>query len=231
MSNDYFRFRRFTIRQEACAMKVGTDGVLLGAWSSPCNGKAPATVLDIGTGTGIVALMTAQRYPDARITAIDIDRDAAVQAAANAAASPFAERIRVEERDLQQMPSTGRFDLITCNPPYFYNSLVSPDGKRTLARHAATLTLAMLATHAARLLAPGGTLAVVLPAAERSRMESEASFAGLFTARICTVSTTARKPPSRMLMAFTNTPPASLTEEHLVVGDEACRRLTSAFYL
>ena len=93
-----FRFKQFTIRQDECAMKVGTDGVLLGAWA-----RGGASVLDVGTGTGIIALMMAQRYTDARILGIDIDEGAVCQAMQNVKASPFASQIRIEQTKVQNM--------------------------------------------------------------------------------------------------------------------------------
>ena len=102
MSNDYFAFKQFTVRQQRCAMKVGTDGCLVGAWAQgPLNKKhSPLTILDIGTGTGLIALMMAQRFPEALITAVDVDADAVQQARENVAASPFSSRITVVEQDI-----------------------------------------------------------------------------------------------------------------------------------
>ena len=98
MSNSYFRFQQFTVHQDRCAMKVGTDGTLLGAWA-----RGGRRILDIGTGTGLIALMMAQRFPQAVVTAVDIDEDAVGQASENVAASPFAGRIAVEQADIRTM--------------------------------------------------------------------------------------------------------------------------------
>ena len=139
MANPYFKFKQFTIWHDKCAMKVGTDGALLGAWAAP---KEARNILDIGTGTGLVALMLAQRC-QAFIDAIDIDADACLQAEENVARSPFADRIRVHCCALNDFhPSApSHYDLIVSNPPYFHQALKCPDPKRNRARHTDTLSL------------------------------------------------------------------------------------------
>ena len=133
MSNPFFQFKQFTIRHDKCAMKVGTDGVLLGAWAGTesCN-----RILDIGTGTGLIALMLAQRSK-AAIDAIDIEADACLQAQENAESSLFAGRINVFHSDLVDFAqaSTHLYDLIVSNPPYFVDSLKCPNLQRNTARH------------------------------------------------------------------------------------------------
>ena len=116
MSNNSFTFQKFTIHQDRCAMKVGTDGVLLGAWAH--GGKR---ILDIGTGTGLVAIMMAQRFADAHVTAVEIDHNAALQACNNANCSPFASRIGIVETSIQnfEVYGTQLFDSIVSNPPFF----------------------------------------------------------------------------------------------------------------
>ncbi|MEM1216825.1 MAG: methyltransferase, partial [Bacteroidota bacterium] len=119
-----FQFQQFTIQQDACAMKVGTDGVLLGAWAPVAEVQ---TILDIGTGTGLIALMLAQRQPAALVTGVEIDAAAAVQAQANAEASPFRERMTVAAQSIQDFTDQqdARFDLIVSNPPFFSGGVLS----------------------------------------------------------------------------------------------------------
>ena len=196
MPNDYFQFRCFTVHQERCAMKVGTDGTLLGAWA-----RGGQSVLDIGTGTGLLALMMAQRFPDSCVVGIDIDHGAVEQARENVAMSPFAERVSIIETDAK-MYDASQFDAIVCNPPYFIDSLKCPNEQRTLARHASALTYGNLMVVARRLLTDKGELSLVIPSDCKSRLEQEAILTGFFKVRECAVRTTPRKLPRRYLLAF-----------------------------
>lgn len=159
MTASGFAFKQFTVRQNLCAMKVGTDGVLLGAWTN-C-GKTNH-ILDVGTGTGLIALMLAQRS-SAQVDAIDLDKQAFIQAEENFRLSPFAGQLKVYHTPLQDYKPTGLYDLIVSNPPYFINSLRCPDAGRSMARHDDCLPLSELVSHSVRLLTPSGRLALVLP--------------------------------------------------------------------
>ena len=220
---DMFQFKQFTIEQELCAMKVGTDGVLLGAWA-----KGGPRILDIGTGTGIIALMMAQRYPEAQVTAIDIDEGAVRQAEQNVSRSPFLGRISVLQQAVQE--HLGEYESIVSNPPFFIDSLQAPDEQRNMARHTATLSYAELMKAAYRLLADNGEFSVVIPFDYRRRMEDEAVFVGFFPSRVCGVKTTERKPAKRYLLAFRKHP-CPCQKEQLTIGSEDYQALTSAFYL
>ena len=244
MSNNYFQFKRFVVRQERCAMKVGTDGTLLGAWA-----RGGQRVLDIGTGTGLIALMMAQRCPDAQVTAVDIDADAVRQARENVAESSFAERITVVEGDINTLtiPNSGNhishlspliyhFDAIVCNPPYFNDSLTCPDEQRTTARHTTTLTYRELMAAVARLLSDDGEFSVVIPFDCKARLEAEAALAGLSKTRECSIRTTPRKAPRRFLLAFRKHPVAVETTEGVLETEPGQRSdwyhaLTNDFYL
>lgn len=218
-----FQFKQFTISQELCAMKVGTDGVLLGAWAN--GGKR---VLDAGTGTGIIALMMAQRYPNAVVTAIDIDEGAVKQAQQNVAQSPFAQQITVLHNTLQE--HQGEYDAIISNPPFFIDSLAAPDEQRNVARHTQTLTYTELMQAAWRLLSDEGELSVVVPFDYRKRMEDEAIFVGFFPSKVCAVKTTERKPAKRYLLSFKKHP-CRCEQEQLTIGSERYQELTKEFYL
>lgn len=200
MSNDHFRFREFTVHQHRCAMKVGTDGTLLGAWAVAPFG--PCRILDIGTGTGLIALMMAQRFPKARLVGIDIDPDAVTQARENVMESPFSERITIRQTDAATFQDADGFDAIVCNPPYFADSLTCPDAHRTTARHAVSLSFEALCSSAFRLLKSDGIFSVVVPADRRSRLEASACLAGFFLSRVCLVRTIPLKPPKRQLIEF-----------------------------
>ncbi|RRD00861.1 methyltransferase domain-containing protein [Prevotella sp. OH937_COT-195] len=192
-------------------MKVGTDGILLGAWAA--GGRH---ILDVGTGTGLIALMMAQRFPNASVMAIDIDPDAALQAEENVSLSPFAERVVVKCSSLQQFDGKECYDSIVCNPPYFTQSLISPDAKRTLARHSVALPFDDLFCNARCLLLKNGLFSIIIPADALSKVETSAVLSGFFLVRKCSICTTPNKSPRRLLMTFSLSP-ASLNEEHGII--------------
>lgn len=197
MANDYFQFKQFTVNQALCGMKVGTDGTLLGSWA-----RGGTRVLDIGTGTGLIALMMAQRFAEAQVLAIDIDDGAVAQAVTNVVASQFVSRIDIRKADVRTLRTDSLFDSIVSNPPFFCDALESPDDQRTVARHTRTLSYEELMLSARALLADDGELSVIVPFDYRQRMEAAAALAGLFKWRECAVKTTPRKPPRRYLLAY-----------------------------
>jgi tRNA1Val (adenine37-N6)-methyltransferase len=199
MPNSYFKFKQFIIYQENCAMKVGTDGVLLGAWVNA--GKA-STILDIGTGTGLIALMLAQRS-EARIDAIDIDIDAVNQAKANIEKSPWYDRIHIIHEAFQTYSQKSiKYDLLVTNPPYFLNALKSADAKRSIARHDHQLSQFDLIEGAARLLDPDGKFGVILPFTEYQIFTEQMQANNLFENRKTLVFTKPGKKPARILAEF-----------------------------
>lgn len=215
-------------------MKVGTDAVLLGAWVGVR--ATDRRVLDIGTGTGVIALMLAQRS-EACITAIDIDPACAEQASENFAASSWGDRLETQCLPVQQYEPAELFDLIISNPPYFVDSLRSPDEGRNTARHAVDLTFEELTAAVLRLLAPGGRFALVLPPAEMQRFKST-SLGRLFPARWCEICSTPRRGVRRILAEFVAEPTLPPSVERLVIengGPDSYtpeyRQLTGAFYL
>ena len=235
MANGYFQFKQFTIRQQHCAMKVGTDGTLLGAWAQASAGLC--RVLDVGTGTGLIALMMAQRYPEARAIAIDIDEKAVFQAQENVSASPFADRIKVIEADVQTFEDSEKFDFIVCNPPFFEDSLVCPDPQRTEARHTVSLGYRQLMASAFRLLKDNGRFSVIIPADCRSRLESEAHLRGFFISRLCSVQTTPVKAQKRYMIEFAKHPvneidiTNGILEQSPQIRSDWYRELTQEFYI
>lgn len=226
-----FTFKRFTVNHGKCAMKVGTDGVLLGAWAT--GGRR---ILDVGTGSGLIALMMAQRFADAGVTAIDIEPGACIQARENVAASPFADRIKVVEASLQDFRE-GEYDAIVCNPPFYSDTLKSKTAERTMARSAETLPFADLFRHVARLLADGGEFSVVIPSALRGEFDAEAALFGLFPRRVCTVKTVPHKAASRCLLAYGKCPVGKVEEVDECLNNADMTRsewyagLTEEFYL
>jgi tRNA1Val (adenine37-N6)-methyltransferase len=159
--NNWFQFKQFKIIQERAAMKVGTDGVLLGAWA---NVAEAIKVLDVGTGTGLIALMIAQRS-HAKITGIEIEKKAAEEAAENAQNSLWSNRIKIQNISFQEFKETTneKFDLVISNPPFFTNSQRSKCDYLAMAKHNHLLPFAVLANGAEKLLEQNGNLAVILP--------------------------------------------------------------------
>ena len=224
-----FRFKHFTVFQDHCAMKVGTDGVLLGAWARGCS-----RVLDVGTGTGLIALMMAQRYPKAMVGAIDIDEGAVRQASENVEMAQCQDRVTVLQQSVQEFAKVERlagfYDAVVSNPPFFVDALKAPDEQRSVARHAETLTYAELMDAAWTLLRDDGELSVVVPFDYRKRMEDEATFRGFFQSRVCAVRTVEGKPARRFLLAFRKHP-CERDYQVMTIGDEAYKQLTGDFYL
>lgn len=209
-----FTFKQFEIQQDRCAMKVGTDGVLLGAWA-----EGGQRILDIGSGTGLISLMMAQRFPEAQVWGIDIDPDACMQARENVAASPFADRVgiaccalqnlseehlvRGSEELMEMKEGEGNlFDAIVSNPPFFVNGLKNPDSKRAMARHSDSLPFPVLMKGVRRWLSDEGVFSAIVPADVLESFVSEAYCSGLSLVRQCGVKTVERKQPKRYLVAF-----------------------------
>ncbi len=210
MSNHHFQFKQFTIRQDRSALKVGTDGVLLGAWTDYVGAQR---ILDIGTGTGLLALIAAQRNALAMIDAVEIDDASAEQAAENAAASPWSDRIRVHRMDARRMKASEPYDLIICNPPFYPGEMSSDDERVGVAKHAGGLTFPGLIEVVDRLLAPQGRLNVILP---KNRVQEFLNDSGQFRlnrSRECGVRYLASKPPKRVLLELRRGEQAAASEE------------------
>ena len=228
-----FTFKKFTISQEQCAMKVGTDGVLLGAWA---NGGDD--ILDIGSGTGLIAIMMAQRFESARIDAVEIDPDAAEQARQNADASPFAERVSIIHTPIQSYSADKVYDSVVSNPPFFVDALPAPDARRATARHSTSLPYSDLFKAVKGLLSKNGEFSAIIPAECLPAFTGEAYLAGLSLTRRCAVRTTPRKEPKRYLVAFGHGDvphKTEIAEECIQYTDgrrtEWYTRLTADFYI
>lgn len=235
MGKDSFTFKQFVVRQDRCAMKVGTDGTLLGAWAEM--ERNDGKVLDIGTGTGLIALMMAQRYPEAKVTAIDIDEMAVSQAVENVQGSSFADRIEVFQADVNTFEPTEMFDSIVCNPPFFNNALICPDNQRTQARHTLSLSYQQLMAAAWRLLRDEGVFSLIIPNDFFQQLESEAHLAGFFLTRVFGVRTIEGKPIKRYLIELRKHPYIELIKKDVMIEDEPnvrsiwYRELTKNFYI
>ncbi len=243
-----FRFKQFEISQDRCAMKVGTDGVLLGAWAS-----GGSRILDIGSGTGLISLMMAQRFPGAQVVGIDMDEQACLQAQENADRSPFKGRVQIVHSRLQDfVPNVrsflavvnlfgggeeGCFDAVVSNPPFFVDSMKNPDTKRAMARHSDSLPFRNLWQGVKRLLSADGTFSVILPVEVVEQFVSEGYVLGFYLKRRCAVKTVERKPPKRYLLTFSKYHPSGLEDVvEVMVGKDGKRsewyaKITDEFYL
>ncbi len=227
-----FQFKQFAVDDHDCGMKIGTDGTLLGAWADCANA---ASIIDLGAGSGLLALMLAQRCPNAAITAIEIDPDACASATANFAASPWPERVSVICADAAGV-DINDIDLIVCNPPYFASTLRSPHAKRATARHADTLSPAAALQLASQWLSPSGSIAMVTPADIEAELVFTASMLRLMPRRLCRVSTVEGKQPSRLLSQWHRLDgPIECSTLAIRTTDNAYtapyRQLTQPFYL
>lgn len=234
MANSYFQFKHFTIWHDKCAMKVGTDGVLLGAWVQLENARQ---VLDIGSGSGLIALIIAQRgTPDTQITAIEIDREAANQATENANKTMWKDNINVICTDFCQFEPGILFDLIVSNPPYFSNALKSPDSQRAKARHNNSLPFETLIRKSASMLTENGKLALIIPFESWETVKLNAIGYGLYPEEVTRVSTISNIPPKRILVRFGKKPTTcnyqtlSIEKEKGIYTEEY-RKLVQDFYL
>lgn len=203
MPTPHFSFRQFAIRQDKTAMKAGTDGVLLGAW---CDVDNASTILDIGTGTGLIALMCAQRASDSTITAIEIDQDAYHQAVENVNESQFKDRITVINEDFRNYcnGNSKTFSHIVSNPPFFTETTGSPDKKRMLARQAESLPFDALIKGVATILMPSGKFSVIIPWGEKLDFVRLCALNGLHLCRKTAVISREGREPIRALLTFSN---------------------------
>jgi len=233
MSTPYFRFKQFIIYHDLCAMKVGVDGVLLGAWADCRNIEF---ALDVGTGSGLIAVMLAQRSK-AHVHAIDIDENACKQAEINFGNSSFQDRLSVESVAFQDFSSSVRYDLIVSNPPYFSHSLKSSNANRNLARHNEYLPLDVFIKKSASLLSPQGKVAFILPYDRSIEAQTLAVENHLFLCRKTAVSSLQNQPPKRVLLEYSLISQGATKEDRFYIGEtkqtygNEYRALTKDFYL
>ena len=238
MGNDFFRFKQFTVWQGQTAMKVGTDGVLLGALSEPpSDGAECRRVLDVGTGTGLVAMMLAQRFGLAHVVGIDIESSAVGEATANFGKSVFGARLEARLADAVGFREMGEYDMVVSNPPFFAGDLQCPSVGRNVARHDVGLPFARLSETAFCCLRSGGRFVAIVPDDRAVRVIGEAEAAGLSLVRRTRVFTVRRKPAKRSVVQFCKGVGAEARYDELTLlladgrATEEYRELTSAFYL
>ena len=224
-STGLFRFQRFSMTHARSPMKIGTDGVLLGAW---CDGSQARWALDAGTGCGLIALMLAQRYPLLQVEGIDIDTGAVADARENFAGSPFAERLSVRQGDVLTADFSRRYDLIVSNPPFFTEDTLPPEASRAAARHAVHLPAEAFARKITQILAPSGRVALIYPYREADRIVGFFAAEGLFLARRTDVRGGAGRPLKRSLLEFSFAPVGAeeVATDTLQLCEENGRRST-----
>lgn len=227
MPNNFFQFKKFKIIQNKCLMKVGTDAVLLGAWIDSSNYK---TILDIGTGTGVIALMIAQKS-NAIITAIEIDKDSCCEAKVNFSKSIFSNKIKTKHISFQEFYKTTskKFDLIVSNPPYFINSLKSKKDGRNLSRHNDLLSFDDLLLGVFKLLNLTGKFCLILPKNEALIFKSLAQTNGLFLTKLLRIQTrNGDVSEKRHLMQFEFSK-TGYSESTLIIEENSHRNYTKEY--
>ncbi|PHN01753.1 tRNA1(Val) (adenine(37)-N6)-methyltransferase [Flavilitoribacter nigricans] len=231
-----FRFRQFAVEQDRCSMKVGTDGVLLGAWAEVNEARH---ILDIGMGSGLIAIMLAQRNETARIDGVEIDQPSFEQAGTNMARSPWSERLEAFHTSIQDFAqaTTTRYDLIVSNPPFFTGGNLSYNQDRNSVRHTVKLPHQDLLSAVRKLLNERGHFAVILPYIEGLRFCELAATYQLYCFRMTEVQSRADRPVERLLLEFGRTKQDRLVEQLVLQANEdqertaAYRALTEDFYL
>ncbi len=231
---DFFQFKQFSLAQENCSMKVGTDGILLGAWADVRNVE---TILDIGTGTGLIALMLAQRS-SAEIHAVEVDEAAWKQASENIDSSPWKDRVKAHHDAIQDFSKLSRlsFDLVVSNPPFFSGGVFSENKAKNDVRHTIKLPNGDLLNAARNLMSKEGRFCVILPVLEGLRFKEMAKNYGLYCTKTLEVFPTPDKKANRLLMQFEKEEKDVEENQHIIwesqdVYTQEQINLTKDFYL
>lgn len=233
----HFQFKQFSVIQDKCAMKVGTDGVLLGAWISP--NEEPQKILDVGTGSGVISLMLAQRFPNSQIEALEIDGDAYEQAVSNFENAPWADRLFCYHASFQeyfQEVDDEKYDLIISNPPFYLSTQKTEDSQRNQARFDDSLPFEHLFYGASKLLAEEGIFTLIIPFEREKEALEIATQMHLKPAKITRVKGTESAPVKRSLLQFQfNTRGTDISdlilEKERHVYTEEYQQLVKEFYL
>lgn len=231
-----FRFKQFVVDQSGCAMKINTDGVLLGAIAAAVH---PKRILDVGTGTGVISLMLAQRFPSATVDAIEIDPLAADTARRNFEASPFSDRLASHAVALGDFEPDTSYDLIVSNPPFFLHSLKNDDIRKRIARHTDMAFFSQLLERSKQWLNPAGSLQVILPSMLANVIGQKATDEfGLPVRATTTIRSFGVQPPIRHILSLGKPTHSNLSKadeliiyEHRGIYSPAYRKLLKAFFL
>lgn len=218
MNDDRFQFKQFSVSHTRSSMRVGADAVLIGGWAY-MSGKS---VLDIGTGCGIIALMMAQRFPIALVDAIDIDNESIEEATSNFIMSPWKKRLNAVKSDFVDFCSHSgkKYDLLISNPPYYASGIKTPDSRRLKARHQDTLSPAVIIQYSRYLLSPHGKVAMITPTDIFLNLTEEITTNNLYISRICYVRNNKRLSFKRVMFECCNEFPSETIVEFLTMFDE-----------
>lgn len=229
MPNNYFSFKQFTIQQEHCAMKVCTDACILGAWAAKktaLNSAEELSILDIGTGTGLLSLMLAQQLP-AMIHAVELDKAAAMQAKENVAASPWPQKIKLYQQNIMCFEPANKFDVIISNPPFYEHELKSPSLEKNAAKHDTALKLSELINCIGQMLADEGQAFILLPQHRTARLIELAKENNLFINQMLLVKQSPAHDFFRSVFMLSKSAGATITSE-LMIHDSQ-RQYTASF--
>lgn len=221
-----FRFKQFEVDQSGCAMRINTDGVLLGTMAKH---PYPQRILDIGTGTGVIALMLAQRFPKALVHAVEIDEQASITAGRNFENSIFSNQLSVHHIAIEQYANPEQFDLIVSNPPFFVNDLKNAEKKKEVARHASDTFFNDLIEKVAALLSSAGCFWVVLPVKQAQDLVEKAEMKGLFLTHLVKLHSDATKPEFRRIICLAREKSSLVEEEFMIYESE--KKYTQAYEL
>ena len=229
-----FQFKKFSVAQDKTAMKIGTDGVLLGAWIPISN---ESHILDIGTGTGVISLMMAQRSEVSKITAIEIEENAYKQAVDNFKQAPWSNRLQAIQTSLQDFSFNQTFDLIVSNPPYYTSTNKNESKEKALARHVDNLSFQDLLSHTSQLLKNSGKAYFIIPFQEEISFLQKANIQGLYLEKITRVKGHKDAPIKRSLLCFSKNKIEDIDASELIIEVERHQytpeyiRLVKDFYL
>lgn len=221
---DIFRFKQFEVDQSDCAMKINTDGVLLGAMVQHEN---PKLILDIGTGTGIIALMLAQRFPKAQVHAVEIDEQASATAGRNFKNSVFSKQLSVNNESIEQYNNSEKFDLIAANPPFFVNDYKNAEPKKEMARHASITFFAELVKKVDELLSDEGCFWFVLPIKQAEEVVWRGEQLGLIEQKVIRLHSDLTKPEFRRIVCLARRKSTLLEEDFIIYESE--KKYTKAY--
>ena len=229
-----FNFKKFSIHQNNAAMKIGTDGILIGAW---VNVSKKLRALDIGSGTGIISIMLCQRNLNLELDSVEISPSAIIDAKINIKNCNWSERIKLYHQNLKDFHPNSNYDLIVSNPPYFKKSLQPSNPERSKARHQNDLKLEDILMFSNQNLTKDGSLNIILPFDQKKEAKEFAKKYGLYSIRECAVYPKANKAPHRILLELSRNENEQINKESLVIEkagrhnySEDYKKLTREFY-